>query len=392
MANKEKTTQNGQKPAKPRKKRRGLGGLIRLLLLALIAMIVVSMVSLDDGAYFAGLRRWLIYGDSGTEDNRYSYASDQNHRFALLEDNLLVVSLNEILLLADDGTALFERQVQMSAPEISVGKSQAVVCDVGGSSLYVLEKNGAVREMSPYGSAGYYAARLNSRDYLAVTEQKSGYKAAVTVYNAEGEKLFSFDSHDHYITEAFVTEDCRSLVAVSLSSQDGVFAATLLVYDLSRGERVGAYSIRDALSLETIQKDGSYVSLCDTKLSVMSRSGEKLLDYTYGNLYLHDYTLTGDGFSALLMGRYKAGNICQLTTFSDEGSRLASIEVTEEVLDLSAAGDYLAVLYSDELVVYTKDLHEHARLDSTDHAGQIIMESGGTVLLISGTDAWRYFP
>lgn len=68
------------------------------------------------------------------------------------------------------------------------------------------------------------------------------------------------------------------------------------------------------------------------------------------------------------------------------------MELTEEVLDISAAGDYLAVLYDDALVIYTRDLQEYARLAETNYAGQIQMEPDGTVLMISGASAWRFLP
>lgn len=59
---------------------------------------------------------------------------------------------------------------------------------------------------------------------------------------------------------------------------------------------------------------------------------------------------------------------------------------------MSAAGDSLAVLYGESLVVYDRELQERARLASTDYAGQVRMEEDGTVLLISGTSAWRFLP
>ena len=50
------------------------------------------------------------------------------------------------------------------------------------------------------------------------------------------------------------------------------------------------------------------------------------------------------------------------------------------------------MLYGESLVVYDRELQEKARLDSTDYAGQVRMESDGTVLLIAGTSAWRFLP
>lgn len=75
-----------------------------------------------------------------------------------------------------------------------------------------------------------------------MTEEKNGYKASISVYNSSGELVFSFDSYDSYITDALVTEDCRSVVAVSLAPQDSVFSSTLLVYDLSEAVLTASWS------------------------------------------------------------------------------------------------------------------------------------------------------
>ena len=144
--------------------------------------------------------------------------------------------------------------------------------------------------------------------------------------------------------------------------------------------------------MEVACAEDTLLALCDTRLAMADLEGNQILDYPYGSLYLHDYAFGGRDFCALLLGRYQAGNICELTTFDLEGQELASLELSEEVLDMSAAGNYLAVLYSDSLVIYTQDLQEHARLDGTDYAGHVIMESGGTAMVITGTVAWRFLP
>lgn len=62
------------------------------------------------------------------------------------------------------------------------------------------------------------------------------------------------------------------------------------------------------------------------------------------------------------------------------------------MLDIAAGGDYLAVLYGDGMVLYHRDLTEAARLTDTDYAGQLRVEEDGTVLMISGSYAWRFLP
>lgn len=366
--------------------------LSKLLLLLAVVLVVVVLTTMEDGNHFASLRRWLMYGDSGTGQNYYTYVADGNNRFALLGEDLLVANQNTVQLLSDDGTIRYSLSVSMTNPMVSVGGDMAAVCDIGGSSLYLLDEAGTRREMTLSSGLRYYSARLNSSGWLAVTEEKNGYKASISVYNSSGELVFSFDSYDSYITDALVTEDCRSVVAVSLAPQDSVFSSTLLVYDLSEAVLTASCPIRDGLPMDITCTGEELLALCDTRLAIADLEGNTILDYPYGSMYLHDYAFGGKDFCALLLGKYKAGNIGELTTFDLEGQQIASLEVTEEVLDLSAAGNYLAVLYSDSLVIYTRDLQEHARLDGTDYAGHVIMEPGGTAMVITGTAAWRFLP
>ena len=352
-----------------------LRSLSRLLLLLAVVLVIVVLTTMEDGNHFASLRRWLMYGDSGTGQNYYTYTTDSGNRFALLGEDLLVVNQNAIQLLEDDGSIRYNLPVSVVEPMVSVGGGTAAVCDVGGSSLYLLDETGVRRELTLSGGLRYYSARLNSAGWLAVTEEKNG-----------------FDSYDSYITDALVTEDCRYVAAVSLDPQESVFSSTLRIYDLSEAQLAASCPIRDGLPMDITCTGDTLLALCDTRLALADLEGNLKLDYAYGSLYLHDYALGGGDFCALLLGRYQAGNICTLTTFDLAGQEIASLELSEEVLDLSAAGDYLAVLYSDSMVLYTRDLQEHARLEGTDYAGRVIMEEDGTALVLTGTAAWRFLP
>lgn len=398
MANEEINKEISQEPEKQQEapvKKRGL--LKRLALLGLILVLVLAaaaLTTMEDGRHFASLRRWLMYGESSQTQNLYTYAADQSNRYGRMGGDLLVVSSKAIQLLRDDGTALYDLQVNLTAPSLSVGRTMAAVCDVGGGTLYVLDSAGVKRTLTLDRGLCYYTARMNDRDYLAVVEQKNGYKASVSVYDSKAELVYYLDSYESYISDAVVTEDGQYLVAVVLDPQGGAFASSLRVYGLgsASAEPVWECSIRDALVMDFAVTGDRVVSLCDKRLTITTLEGETLLDRAYGNLYFHDYALTGGDFCALLLGRYQAGNICQLTTYSLDGEELATLEVTEEVLDLSAAGEYLAVLYSDSLVIYTRDLTEYARLTGTDYAGRVQMEENGTALVIAGASAWRFLP
>lgn len=395
MANKEiKTEQTHEERGekKPKKKRSFFRRLLLLIAVLVVVLTVAVLSTMEDGSHFAALRRYLMYGDSAQTQDLYTYASHQNNLYEQLGDELLVVNPNSIQLLHQDGAALYELQVSMTSPVISVGEALAAVCDAQGDTVYVLSSTGLRWTHQSADGLLCYCARLSGNDYLAVTEQKNGYKASVSVYDNTGTLIFRFDSHDSYLSDAVVTEDGRHLLVLALGESGGTFASTLIVYDLSTAQRTGEYLLPDGLALDAAVTDESAILLCDKRLAIITLSGETRLNFAYGERYLHDYALTGGDFCALLLGRYQSSNICQLTTFSLDGEQLATLDLNEEVLDMSAAGDRLAVLYSDALVLYDRDLNEVARLDDTEHAGSVRMDADGTALLIAETSARRFLP
>lgn len=385
-------TTNNPAPDDPNKKKSLFRRIVPLLLVLLVVVGAAALTTMEDGRHFAALRRWLMYGEGGTTKDVYAYAPNPANRYGKLGDSLLVVSPNTAQLLRDDGSLVYDVPIQMTNPQLSVGRNLAAVCDVGGQTVSLLDETGVQRTLRKDGELCFYSARLNGSDYLAVTEQKSGYKASVSVYNSGGELLFSFDSYDNYLSDAVVTADGRSVVVVSLESYQGIFASRLLVYDIATAQMRSSTPIRDGLVLEAAVNGSRILCLCDKRFTITTLDGETLLDRAFGSLYLNDYTLHGKDFCALLLGRYQAGNICTLTTYDMNGEAISSLDLSEEVLDISAGGNYLAVLYDEALVVYDKELTERARLDGTGYAAQARVQDNGSVLMISGSSAWSFLP
>lgn len=363
---------------------------VLLVLCGVLAMAVLT--TMEDGFHFAALRRWLMYGDSGNSGGTFSYAADASSRYGTLGNGLLIVTSHIIQYYQSDGSLAYDESVEMTNPQISVGRTRACVCDVGGDTLYILDETGVKEKKEAERGLCFYSARMNDSGYLAVTEQKSGYKASVSVYDSSGTLTFHFDSYERYICDAIVTEDGRSLALVAMEPEEGVFASTLMVFSLDTEELGSTCAIRDGLVMELASQGSRLISLCDKRLCTTGLDGSALMDYAYGNLYLHDYALDGDNFCVLLLGRYRAGNLQTLTTFDLGGNVLGSLDLAGEVLDLAAHGDFLAVLYDDSLVVYRSDLTEYTRLDDTGYASQILFANDGSIFLVSSTSAWRFLP
>ena len=99
--------------------------------------------------------------------------------------------------------------------------------------------------------------------------------------------------------------------------------------------------------------------------------------------YLREYDLGGEDFTALLLNRYQSGSVGRLVTVDDQGTEIASLDISEEVRCISANGRYLSVLYEDRLVVYNRELQVYATLHGPEHTREVLTREDGSVLMIA---------
>ena len=71
---------------------------------------------------------------------------------------------------------------------------------------------------------------------------------------------------------------------------------------------------------------------------------------------------------------------------------LLLLKLLAKVLDLSAAGRYLAVLYTDRCVIYSSALQEYASLVGTDGIRAVLQRADGSALLLGAEEARLFVP
>lgn len=367
----------------------------RMLLFPLtliVVLLVVLIAAWRDGTGFDVLRRYLSYGRAETGGIQYSYPASSKNRCAVLGDSLAVVSDTSLRVLGRGNEEVWSAQVSMTNPAIVQGGGRAAAYDIGGTELYVLDQSGERLHLTADEEEPFIAATLNSRGMLAVTSETKGAKGFVTVYGENLERLFGFRSTHRFVMDAWVTNNGKYLAAVTLGQEDGVFVSSIVLYDLSKDDApIARYDVPDGLVLAIGEQEDLVATVSDTGLTYATAAGKVAAAYSYGGAYLRDYDLGGDGFTALLLNRYQSGNVGRLATVGPDGAELGSLDIREEVRSISAAGRYLAVLYTDSLVVYNQDLQVYAALRGVNASG-VLMRQDGSALLLSSDAAVLFLP
>ena len=367
---------------------------LRLAVVTAIVLAIVALAVLWDSTTFDGLRRSFVYARADKDENGcarlYSYDSDRSGCFATLDGSLIRSSLSQVSVMGEDGNMRFHESVKFRCAAIDSNGKRAVAYDIGGTELYVLDSKGLVHHITC--DSEVQSAQLGEDNKLAVVVNKSGYKAAVYVYDAAGQLTFEFDSADKFIMTAAVSGDGKHLAAVTMGQSDGVFTSYVVIYRMNRKEPTAVCELPGEAVYDLRTVDNTFCVVAENALYFVSANGTISAGYPFEESYLRRCSLQGDGFAALLLGRYKSGAQGTLLTVDERGKVIGQVEADGEVLDLSASGNYVAALYSDHLTIYDKRMRECATLSNVSAAREILMRDDGSAVLAGNGSAALYLP
>lgn len=384
----------------PKKRRPHL--LVRLLAFIVTLALSVGAVFLvvnRDKLNFDALRRWFTYrtlarSDTGAGES-FPYQGGQSLSLAACGGDLLAVSQTGIRLYSPGGVAYVEDTVTMTHPVCQVNKDTAVVYDAGGSFLAVYRDRAQVFQLE--GDNTVLSARLGVNGFLSVITRSSGYKGVVTVYNSKFHPLLDLNLSSSFVLDAVTSPDGRDLLVVTAGEQDHLFHCALARYtiaalDLQAPTPSAAWPLGNHLPLDLIWDTGGIRVMAEYAAMSADADLRETGAVDWADRYLKRYALGCSDLFVVLTGKYQAGSQTTLEFFDRSCSPLGSLESSRPILDMSAAGKYIAVLTAQQLDIYTKDMELYATVENTRNASHVVLLEDGSAFLANQDTAWLQLP
>lgn len=373
---------------------RALAFLLTLALILSAVFLVANWQKLNFDAvkrYFA--YRSLIKSETGQAES-FPYDAGTNSAFARLGDDLLVCSGTGVRLYSASGTMYFEQTIPLEHPVIQSAGNAGLVYDAGGTSLFVCTNRSL--SFSLPGGNPILSASLNAQGRLTVVTQASGLKASITVYDAGYQPALRVNLSSRFVTDAVLSPNGRILALATAGLTGGIYDNQIAFYSTSRSadssEPDAVCSLGNVTALKLSWNADPLRVLGDSALYLVNTDGSLAGTYSYAGRYLKGYSLDGNDFSALLLGKYRAGSSAQLVLVDAAGQEHASLALDRQLLSLSAAGHYFSVLTADALTIYTQDLSVYHLLSEPQGARTVLQKPDGSAVLIDSETARLYLP
>lgn len=390
-----KTEQEPPKRRRPHLLVRLIAFVVTLALAALAVFLVVNRDRLN----FDALRRWYTYrtlakSDTGVCES-FSYQGGQSLTLTACGGDLLSVSQTGIRLYSPGGVAYVEDTVTMTHPVCQVNKDTAVVYDAGGTFLSVYRDRAQVFTLENNGTI--LSARLGINGSLSVVTRSSGYKGVVTVYNSSFSPLLDLRLSSSFALDAVTSPDGRDVLVVTAGAQEHLFNCSLARYtiaDIDPENPVpsAVWSLGNRLPLDVVWDANGVRVMAEYAALAADNALQQTGEIDWSDRYLKRYSLGCSDSFAILTGKYQSGSQTALEVFDRSGALLGSLESSRPILDLSAAGKYIAVLTAQQLDIYTRDLELYATVENTNSASRVVLLENGSAFLAGQDTAWLQLP
>ena len=371
----------------------------RILALILTGVFLCSGVVLvvyRDHFNLDALKRHMTYRSLEKDDQgqtaEFTYTRDASNAFASLNGSLVLCSDTALQLYSNSGVLYIDRQVKMNDPVISVCGTYAVVYDVGGNNLYVIHNKEVVFEYTSKTGCDLLSARVNENGCLAVVEEASGYKASVRIYNSAFKLLLAENVSSEYVVDAVISPSNSQFAVVSIAQRSGKFSSIVSLYDGKEGDQLASTVLEDQFILEVHWQSNNIWLQGNDSATVLDQELNVLGTWSEPNQYLQGYSLNGDNYAVEVASWYKAGGSGEVLLIDERGDTACSKAISGEVLSVSAAGRYIAVLTAEAMTIYTSnDLEEYAQINNNG-SKRAIIHSDGATMMIGADSTWLYVP
>lgn len=364
-----------------------IAALITVLLITGAVYLVVNRdtISVDSLLHSIG----NLFSDSAQADS-YRFSSDGETAVTQMQGGLLVCSETDLQLYTQAGECVINETINFAQPVVQADGSYGVAYDTGGSTLYLIYSEQVLRTYTSSKDNGILSARIDANGYLTVVERATGYKAAITVYTAALEPIITENISSAFISDASLSQDGKILAAVSVGEDTSGFDSVIIFYDVSDGEEIYRCALGSDVVLDLKwDKEGLWVM--GEYGAYYVQDGAVTAQSVDQSRVLQTFTLLGNNFAAFCTSKYQNGNSTTVEVLDASGST-GLVTVSEDVISLSAAGEYLAVLTANQLIIYQSDLTIYAQADNSWSARKAFLRENGSVLLITNDSAEFYRP
>lgn len=342
-----------------------------LLILACILVTAVFIMN-RNGKNMEEIRETLLSPFKGNrQTDIFYYDNGRTGVFAEIDGHFMIASATGIQLFGEDGEEIFFKSGVMDSPAVKSRGEYALAYDVGGTKVFLLDKNGLVYSMLT--EEPIISGDVRSDGKFVLCTQESGYFGLATVYTVEGNAIFRWYSGENHLLAAALDDSDDQLAVLTLGQR----GSKVTRFRLDQEDPVASVQFDQEVALDmAFREDDVLVVVAADHLYFTNGQGTITGQYDYSGKLLLDYTLLGGSGVAVAYRDYEnsmAGTVAVLNTKAEV---LGEKTVDGEIAALTMDKKTVAVLFNTQLILYNQKMEEKETFEPDPGCGSVLLRAG----------------
>ncbi|HHW31169.1 MAG TPA: hypothetical protein GXX20_05775 [Clostridiaceae bacterium] len=278
------------------------------------------------------------------------YDGRERPSFSVLKQYIIKCTREHIIMLDKDGNQVWTRSIQMDKPIVKTNGSEAVVADVGGMDIYVLQAKGVKWEARSEGKI--VNADISKEGFVTVIEEAKGFRGRVRVYDPLGIEMFNRSIAERFILSAKVSPSSKQLLISGIDLSGIASSSSIEITDM-KGEPFSARILRENEVFPSVwyMNDNSILALNSNMAIYLDKDREEKWSKNFKKIYS----------SNILLGKYlvvgaenenktRYGNVDSVIIIYDgKGNEIASCKIDGKIFNIQTCDDVIAVNTTREI-------------------------------------------
>lgn len=366
----------------------------RIVLFALLAVFVCGAVALYVFRDELDADKLFTPSKSGEAQTaqRITFDAHSANQYAAFDGQLAIGAVSGLRVYSMKGEQTVAVNASLATPQILTADKHVLAYDAGGHTLIEAHRRkGEVLSLTT--AEAILDADVAPDGSVCYTDCESGSKTVTYVYNKEQQMIYRWLSTSQFLPLCTVNSGASTLACIAMGQSGGIYESSLVVLHTDEEQIAATVSLGNELiyDLEFVGGD-TLCAVGESSLHFLSSSGTRLGKYDYQGAYLRDFSFDGDGFLTLSLNMYQTGSRYSVVTVGYDGSLRGTLPFDAQILDISAAGGYVAVLSAQKVMIFDQTMQLISEQENAVSATDIVMREDGTALLIGSGFAEPFVP
>lgn len=251
---------------------------------------LLAKIGLETTAYAE--ENTVTYSDGARKKATVPFPGAGLAQYRPYDGGVVCAKSNYLCFIDDNGEIKWEYSTAVSEPILAVSGKYTALASSGSTQLSLYKSGKLLYTIDA--PAGIKTCSVSKKGDVAVVTDKTAYKGAVSVYNTNGEEVFSWVSGVNYITSATVTNNRH--VAVSLVSTEDTMTSYVMVFDIFSPDPINGAEFSDTLVYNTSSRKNTIYAFGDNSVSGVNSKGETIYNVRFDNMAITHSVADANGW------------------------------------------------------------------------------------------------